>query len=321
MNTRTRGFALFMAAVILVTMLSGCATKPYVMVIDGMKIRQGTYAYYYGYSAKTYSSSGDTAITYYTLTNISQHVAIIKLFEKYGLKLTKEEKESVEAARTAKINSLGGQAQYASFLKLLGLTDKLYREILTITPMYSQLRNYLYGEGGSNYIPMEEVRQIYADLYAHEVHIYFSTASIETTEDNDEIYARAEEAYARAKNGENFTDLILEYGDDLYMAMYPEDGYYIAEGDSGDSAIDEALFALEVGEISKIVTTSNGYYIYKRLPIGNDYLDTVFKDDSMYNSYIDTAFYYYLMEVMTAYDIEYLTDFYEVDYTTAQYAF
>ena len=51
-----------------------------------------------------------------------------------------------------------------------------------------------------------------------------STADVETVEDQDALYAEAEEAHARAVAGENFTDLILEYGDDSYMATYPEDG-------------------------------------------------------------------------------------------------
>ena len=68
----------------------------------------------------------------------------------------------------------------------------------------------------------EEIRQTYADLYVHEVHIFISTADVETVEDQDALYAEAEEAHARAVAGENFTDLILEYGDDSYMATYPK---------------------------------------------------------------------------------------------------
>ena len=322
MKTKTRVLAGLLAILLLASMLSGCASTPYVMVIDGMKIRQGTFAYYYGYSyANYYSTYGDSTVTYYALTNVCQHVAVYRLFDQFGLELTDEDEQSIEDARTAKIEELGGQAGYAAFLKTIGLTDKLYREILAITPMYNQLKEYLYGEGGSEYMSQEEIRQTYADLYVHEVHIFISTADVETVEDQDALYAEAEEAHARAVAGENFTDLILEYGDDSYMATYPEDGYYLAEGDSGSDVIDEALFSLEVGEISDIVTTSNGFFIYKRLPMEDDYLDSVFEDGTMYDSYIDTSLSYYLMDVMTDYDIEYLTAFYEVDFTTAAAAF
>lgn len=322
MKTKTRVSALLLAVVLLVSVLSGCATKPYVMVIDGMKIRQGTFAYYYGYSYSTYYASyGDSTVTYYALTNMYQHVAVYRLFEQFGLTLTEEDEQSIEDSRTEKINQLGGQGGYAAYLKTLGLTDKLYREILAIAPMYNQLKEYLYGEGGPEYMSEEEIRQTYADLMAHEVHIFISTADVETTEDQDALYAEAEEALERARAGEDFTALIKEYGDDEYMAMYPEDGYYLAQGDSGNDLIDEALFALEVGEISDIVTTSSGFFIYKRLPIEEDYLDSVFEDGTMYDSYIDTALSYYIMDVMTDYDIEYLTPFYEVDFTTAAAAF
>ena len=322
MKTKTRVWAMLLVIAATLSLVSGCATKPYVMIIDGMKIRQGTFAYYYGYSYATYYSTyGDSTVTYYALTNVSQHVAIYRLFEQYGLELTEEDEQSIEDARQAKIDELGGQAGYAAFLKTIGLTDKLYREILAITPMYNHLKDYLYGEGGSEYMSEEEVRQIYADLYAHEVHIFISTADVETTEDQDALYALAEEAHDRAVAGEDFTDLILEYGDDAYMAEYPEDGYYLAEGDSGSDVIDEALFNLEVGEISDVVTTSNGFFIYKRLPIEEDYLDSVFADGTMYDSYIDTSLSYYLMDVMTDYDIVYYETFYEVDFTTAAAAF
>ena len=321
MKTKNRVFALLLAVVILMSVLSGCASKPYVMVIDGMKVRQGTFAYYYGYSYAAYSSYGDSTVMYYALTNMCQHVAVYRLFDQYGLKLTEEDRQSVEDARAAKIESLGGQAGYAAFLKTIGLTDKLYREILTVAPMYNQLKDYLYGEGGSKYMSEEEVRQAYADLYVHEVHIFISTADVETVEDQDALYAKAEEAHARAVAGENFTDLILEYGDDVYMVEHPEDGYYLAQGDSGSDVIYEALFNLEIGEISDIVTVSNGFFIYKRLPVGEDYLDSVFSDGAMYDSYISTELSYYIMDVMTDYDIEYLTAYYEVDFTTAAAAF
>ncbi len=321
MRTKTRAAAILAAVAILISALSGCASKPYVMVIDGMKIRQGTYAYYYGYSYANYGSYGESAVNYYALTNIHQYVAVYRLFEQYGMKLSEEDLQTIETNRTTMIESLGGQGGYAAFLKTLGLTDKLYREILATGPMYEHLKEYLFGEGGPQYLSHEQIRQEYAAMSAHEVHIYISTADVETVEDQDALLAKAEEAHDRAVAGEDFTALILEYGDDPYMEANPETGYYLAMGDSGDDAIDQALFNLEVGEISDVVTTTSGFFIYKRLPIEDDYLNAVFSDESVYDNYIDVTFNYYLMDVMTDYDFEYLTPFYEVDFTGAAAAF
>lgn len=322
MKTKTRIAALFLSLLLLLTLLAGCATKPYVMVIDGMKIRQGTYAYYYGYSYATYYNDyGESMVNYYALTNIHQHVAVYRLFDQFGLELTDEDRQSVEDARTAKIEALGGQGGYAQFLKILGLTDKLYREILTVSPMYAHLKEYLYGEGGPEYISHEEIRAEYSEYTAHEIHIFISTADVETAEDQDALLARAEEAHDRAVAGEDFTSLILEYGDDDYMAKNPEAGYYLAQGDSGSDAIDQALFDLEIGEISDVVTTTGGFFIFKRLPVGEDYLDSVFSDESAYDAYIDTALNYYIMDIMTDYDFEYLTPFFEVNFASAAQAF
>ena len=85
--------------------------------------------------------------------------------------------------------------------------------------------------------------------------------------------------------------------------------------------IDEALFSLEVGEISDVVETSAGFFIYKRLPVQESYLDSVFADGSMYASYIEMEFSNFLMDEMIQYDPEYLQAYYEVDFTQAAAAF
>lgn len=322
MKTSNRVLALLLAVCLFVTMLSGCATKPYVMLIDDAKIRQGIYGYYYGYNYYNYFENyGESTVQYYTITSLFQHVAIYKLFERNGMKLTEEDEAYIEELRTSRIESLGGQAGYAAFLKTIGLTDKLYREILAISPMYTQLFEYYFGEGGSEYISEEEVRQIYSDLYAHEVHIYISTENVETVEDRDALRAKADEAYARAVAGENFTALIKEYGDDEYLKEHPEDGYYLAQGDSGSDVIDEALFNLAVDEISEVVETSDGFFIYKRLPVEEDYLDAVFANGNAYATYVEMEFSNFLMDEMIQYDPEYLQAYYEVDFTQAAAAF
>ena len=248
-------------------------------------------------------------------------MAVNRLFEQYGMELDEADLQSIEDARAAKIEELGGQSGYAAFLKTVGLTDKLYRDILSISPKYDKLKNYLYGEGGPQYLSREEIRADYAALCAHEVHIFISTANVETVEDQDTLLARAEEAHGRAVSGEDFSSLILEYGEDSYMSEHPEDGYYISQGDTGDTVLEDAIFGLEEGQISDVVTTTSGFFIIKRLPIGQDYLDAVFSDETMYDTYIDSMFNYYLMDVMTDYDFEYLTPFYEVNFTTAAAAF
>ncbi|MBE6936367.1 MAG: hypothetical protein E7458_07680 [Ruminococcaceae bacterium] len=322
MKTRTRVLALLLAVCLFVTMLSGCATKPYVMMIDDVKIRQGIYGYYYGYNYYNYFENyGESTVQYYTITSLFQHVAIYKLFERNGMKLTAEDEAYIEDMRAARIEALGGQAGYAAFLKTIGLTDKLHREILAISPMYTQLFEYYFGEGGSEYITEEEVRQIYSDLYAHEAHIFISTENVETVEDRDALRAKADEAHARAVAGEDFSALIKEYGDDEYMAAHPEDGYYLAQGDSGSDVIDEALFNLGIDEISEVVETEAGFFIYKRLPVQESYLDSVFENGTAYATYVEMEFSNFLMDEMIQYDPEYLQAYYEVDFTQAASAF
>ena len=118
--------ALLLALTYCISLLSGCATKPYVVEIDGVKIRQGVYAYYYGYCyAAYYDTYGDDGVTYYTFSQLTQHVAVNKLFDEFNLKLTADDKKSVEESRADKIEELGGQSGYAQYLRALGLTDNL----------------------------------------------------------------------------------------------------------------------------------------------------------------------------------------------------
>lgn len=312
-----RILTLALSFLLIISLFSGCSLKPNVMIVDGTKIKEGTFAYYYSYCYYNYYEAyGDSGVSYYTLMNVSQHVLVNRLFKEFGLSLTDEQKADLETKRTEQITKLGGQAGYATFLRTFNLNDAEYRSLLEIEPKYRALRDYLFGEGGELEASPDDLRQLYYEQYAHVLFIYISTANIESVEDREAKYKLAVEAHERAIAGEDFSKLILEYGEDEIFSKDPYTGAYIQLGTLEDTSLETMVFALDDYEISGIQTTSDGYYIYQRLPFDEEFLDSIFEDDEdVYSDYLDELLYYYLENTIINFEYEYYDRFYETDFT------
>mgnify|MGYP003818880775 CR=1 FL=1 len=89
---------------------------------------------------------------------------------------------------------------------------------------------------------------------------------------SDEFASQTQKFKERIKNGESFTELCNQYGEDSTMLNNP-DGTYFARGMT-DAAVEEASFSLGINEISGVVDGSNGYYIIKRQPLDAEYINT-----------------------------------------------
>ncbi|MFN3579538.1 MAG: SurA N-terminal domain-containing protein [Pseudomonas sp.] len=87
---------------------------------------------------------------------------------------------------------------------------------------------------------------------------------VEVADETEQEQARDQlvELAERARQGEDFADLAREYSDDSGSASSGGDLGYAVRG-SFDPAFEEALFALNEGEVSEPVRTSFGYHLIK----------------------------------------------------------
>lgn len=79
--------------------------------------------------------------------------------------------------------------------------------------------------------------------------------------DTDDASQVAEEVLQKAKNGEDFLELMKQYNDDT---SEKESGYTFPEGEMVPT-FETAAFSLKIGEISDIVESDYGFHIIKRI--------------------------------------------------------
>ncbi|MBE6557975.1 MAG: hypothetical protein E7661_03060 [Ruminococcaceae bacterium] len=112
-----------------------------------------------------------------------------------------------------------------------------------------------------------------SDKYAHTIHVYVENDAGESVEANRQ---KAENMYnylMAEPDAEAREVLMREYigsanNEDVEIS---EHGYYFTYGEM-DEAYEEATFALSIGEVSKVLETSSGYYIIMRLAPNENYV-------------------------------------------------
>ncbi len=121
------------------------------------------------------------------------------------------------------------------------------------------------------YTPTEvQLTEIFERDYLKAQHILIATTDAQTGEalSEEEILSKeisAQNLLRRAKAGEDFTNLSMNYSDDPGKQTYPL-GYVFTEGEMVTEFYEGAK-ALEENEISDIVRTSYGFHIIKRVPL------------------------------------------------------
>ena len=149
------------------------------------------------------------------------------------------------------------------------------------------LKEFIYGDG---FIRIKQILVVGESSNT----VYDGTVfAPEESHTDEEAAAIAKIAMDKAKAGEDFDALVAEYGESFHM-FSNKDGYYICDG-YWDDVNNDAVFALEIGEISDVIESSQGYSVFKRFEKEDDYIEAHFDElrdiytESQYSLAIEEA--------------------------------
>lgn len=209
---------------------------------------------------------------------ICQNYASLNVFKEKNINTTdritqKEVNEYVSSVE----NALGGEKEYAAYLEECFMTDSVLRFNTALESCF-----YRYYEVVSE----EWDKQAYdavmsGDGFIHTMSILIRNDEGESVERN---YSDAVKVLAEIEGGKPLSSFIgTKYNQDTGMC-----NYYFMEG-YFDKAYEEAAFALDIGEVSPVVETADGFYIIQRLELDSGYMaDNV---DALKSIYFECKMY------------------------------
>ncbi len=292
-------YKLFAAALVIAMLLplASCSDEnnPTVAKVGGRAVKLDEYRYFY----LNYKRDADGGDEGYWIENpsdipkietlvesaLKNNRALEKLAKKYGVSLSAEEKEAIDADIESLILEQGGEAAFEAQLKENYLTKDVLRTLLIRSILESKLRQMMYSEM-SNIIDSTDAT-LERDILLNFIrvkHVLIKTGALaaemvkytgEPVRTDEESYDLIKKIYDDAAAGGDFDALVKEYNEDT--AMNPDDGYYITH-DEFLEAFDEAAFALAEGELSVIIKSANGYHIIKRYPMEEEYINDYFDE-------------------------------------------
>ncbi len=206
-------------------------------------------------------------LTDYVMSNLTANYAVLSHCETFMIDINDDAiQKSVQASIDELVADIGSRKAYSAALKEMYLTDHLVR--FTVGTDYCQ-NELMYAMMDLELIITDQLEFLtYAqnDGFCAVYHVYIANDEGESVEDNRK---KAEEALAMLRSGTTMKKMLGSiYNEDIYLVSDP---YYFTRGEY-DEAYEEAAFSLEVGEISDIVQTEDGFYIIERQPLEQDYL-------------------------------------------------
>lgn len=243
------------------------------------------------------------------VTNIKQDYIAYKLCEENGLELSEDDKAVYEEIYNNFRSSVESDEEYRAVLAQSYMTDEVFKKMIELATMRVKAEDELFTNGGAYATSKESFREIvndpaqYAcvrsilipycckaeitdsniasafDGYSLSDKMNAKTAAYEALGEEEknavkqEALALAESVLQKAVSGDDFDDLISEYGWDPGQEASPQ-GYYITPDTSFVQEYLDAVFSLSEGEVSALVENSYyGWFIIKRMPIDMDYVE------------------------------------------------
>ena len=286
--------------------------KKTVMTIGGKDISASLYRYYLlnlrsqydgGNSAMWDNNEMSDYVEQQVVSYLKEYAAAEVMADNLSITVSDDDKKALDnyiAQVIAKIDK-EENTSYAAELESANMTDAMFRALQDNSLIQSQIYVNKYQGTATDEQILDYVHQNYVRVK----HILIKTVDLDD-EQKAEARSRADNVLERAKNGENFEDLVKEYSED---GMDPDTGYYFTTGQMVQEFEDKS-FDLAEGEISDIVESKYGYHIIKKYAMDDDYIlsDETLRsaaEDSICEEVFRTA----LSEVADTLEVVYADDF------------
>ncbi len=196
-----------------------------------------------------------------TIENLKQLIAIEKIAEEKGVKVT--DSEISEYVRGMK-EQLGGEQVYKKYIEDYCVTEKAMETYCKRMLLSNKLYEKIASEQKVEEVSDEEAGAEYLNNYMKVQHVLIESTFENADENGDDLeaLAKANEVIAKLDGGAEFDTLIEEYNTD--PGMEPGKFYTFTTGEMVQE-FEEASMNLQVGEYTtEPVRTSYGYHIIKK---------------------------------------------------------
>ncbi|MBR6259377.1 MAG: peptidylprolyl isomerase [Oscillospiraceae bacterium] len=196
-----------------------------------------------------------------------------------GIKLSTEDADYVESTMTEYKKTFDGDEEYEADIETRFGNEELYRYMMEMSQLYSNMFESVYGENGEK-LPDDELQAAIEEKdYMMAKHILIKTTDEDgnplSDEEKAEKYAQMEKILAaldeldtQEEKIKKFNALMGEYSEDTGMLSFPK-GYLFTTGQPVPE-FEEAVRGLEEYEYSGIVESAFGYHIIMRMPVDPD---------------------------------------------------
>lgn len=240
--------------------------------IDGTNLSESTLS-------TLVSSDSDLTIGEYikeqTISKIKISAAILQIANKNKITLSESDLEEIEEEKQVFIEKLGGEDKFKQLLKDNFTDEETYIEVAKVNKLYSKVFEKLYAKGKRFDLEDDEISKYeisYQSDYVKIKQIILLKKDLDTNEYLDDTTLNQKKLLAqsvvdKAKNGEDFDDLI-----DSYSEGSSDDSEYYLKTELIEE-LQTSINSLEVGGISDVISTDNAYHIVLREKLDNDKLE------------------------------------------------
>lgn len=205
-------------------------------------------------------------------TELGRYIAVEQKFDELGLSLD-------EATNAAIAQNVEAYWQYiGKSYEENGISKESYIKLFTNDARKSEIYMSIYGEGGTEEVPEQELKDKFQSDFAKIVMIPLNFSASEDAAAKEENVKKAREMIDKyeklAKDGGNMEDLAYEakkeISGDPESVTKPEPGtsftFVSREQPSYDEAVMDAVFNAKIGEPTR-VETETGIYLFVRYDI------------------------------------------------------